>query len=447
MKNKFWNLVTVFLCGLALLTSCQQKTIKSVTIPMILDHNRMLVEAEFQRKDGTWRKAMLWVDTGNPDFIISEPFARDLGIVITEPNEQEIPSPAAVRIGGMPISFDGVKSKVFIEGKWMFNTMHNDGNLPSTVLQKYHIVFDYPALQFTIAEQGILNPRGTRSPAIINPVNGILQMDAIVDGENYSFALDNGASFSFVPEDIVIKLIQRHPEWPNNHGATGCANIWGWWAEEDYWPMVRIPEIKWGTLNISGVALVGLPPIFKGGIDLGTRYSQKTARPVNGFLGPNAFKTYRIEIDYQDNAVYFENGAEPDMHDMDIVPLTLRPLDDKSYMVIGVAIGEGQMLIEGIEPGDILIQVDNFKTKGETMGKVVDVLRGKPGDLRKLILERDGKQFTIETRVVRFLGDIKLSVQSAEKINSNAGRVVAHEDSFGELGKSSGIGQVAELLN
>ncbi len=160
MKNKFWNLVTVSVCGLALLTSCQEKTSKSVTIPMILDHNRMLVEAEFQRKDGTWRKAVLWVDTGNPDFIISETFARDLGIDITDPKEQEIPSPAAVRIGEMPISFDGVKSKVFIDKKWMFNTMHNDGNLPSTVLQKYHIVIDYPALQFTIAEPGILSPAG-----------------------------------------------------------------------------------------------------------------------------------------------------------------------------------------------------------------------------------------------------------------------------------------------
>ena len=132
---------------------------------------------------------------------------------------------------------------------------------------------------------------------------------------------------------------------------------------------------------------------------------------------------------------------------MDIVPLTLRPLDDERYMVIGVAIGEGELLIEGIEPGDILIQVDNFKTKGETMGKVVDALRGKPGDLRKLVLERDGKQFTIETRVVRFLGEIQMSVKSNEKSSGSAGRMVAHEDSLGELGKSSGIGEVAELLN
>ena len=46
---------------------------------MILDHNRMLVDAEFQREDGTWRKVRLWVDTGNPDLFMSDPLARDLG--------------------------------------------------------------------------------------------------------------------------------------------------------------------------------------------------------------------------------------------------------------------------------------------------------------------------------------------------------------------------------
>mgnify|MGYP001767853820 CR=1 FL=1 len=53
---------------------------KSVTVPFVLDHNRMLVEAEFQRKDGTWRKVRLWVDSGSTEFFISESLARDLGI-------------------------------------------------------------------------------------------------------------------------------------------------------------------------------------------------------------------------------------------------------------------------------------------------------------------------------------------------------------------------------
>jgi len=167
--------------------------------------------------------------------------------------------------------------------------------------------------------------------------------------------------------------------------------------------MLRIPEIQWGTLNISNAVIVGLPPFFTGRIDIATWYSQKTAHPVNGFLGPNAFKAFRVEIVYADSAVYFEKGAESDIHDMDIVGLTLRPLNDGKYQVIGVVKREGIPVIDGIESGDILLQIDDLTTTGATMGTVVDALRGKPGEIYVLKLERDGKPFTVEATVERIL--------------------------------------------
>jgi pterin-4a-carbinolamine dehydratase len=50
-------------------------------------------------------------------------------------------------------------------------------------------------------------------------------MEAAIDGEKYSLALDNGASFSFVPDDMVTKLFQHHPDWSSSYGAVGCVNI------------------------------------------------------------------------------------------------------------------------------------------------------------------------------------------------------------------------------
>ncbi|MBN1199959.1 MAG: hypothetical protein JXA23_11450 [Bacteroidales bacterium] len=165
-------------------------------------------------------------DTGNPDFLISEEFAQDMGIGIDTGNAGQIPERQMnVRLGGKMVNFEGVRVVVGSGIQWLFNTMHIDGNVPSTVLQKYQVVFDYPMQQLTLAEPGILTPRGVRSPARIHPVTDIIQLDAVIDGENYSFALDNGASFSFISDDLVAKLIQRHPEWPNSKGAVGCANI------------------------------------------------------------------------------------------------------------------------------------------------------------------------------------------------------------------------------
>ena len=78
-------------------------------------------------------------------------------------------------------------------------------------------------------------------------------------------------------------------------------------------------------------------------------------------------------------------------------------MTDSSYIVIGVARKDGKPCVEGVEPGDKIIQVGDLNATGATMGTVVDALRGKPGDIRILVLERKGKQFKIEAKVEHFL--------------------------------------------
>lgn len=385
--------------------------VNSVTVPVTFDHNRMLVEAEIQRKDGRWRKAILWVDTGNPNFYLSESLARDLGIdfstagkTANENVNPEVPPPSGVRIGGMRLNFEGVKSKVMFQPYWLFSTIDNDANLPSTVLKKYRIIFDYPKRQLTIAEPGSLQPRGVRCSAGINPHTGIVQMDAVIDGEKFSFALDNGASYSFVSIEVLERFSKRHTDWPRITGTLGCANMWGWWPpDEQMLPVMRLPEIFWGQTRLTEVGIVGVPKLAPDGPTLGAWYSQKAARPVDGFLGPNAFKAFRIEIDYANNAVYFERSAEFDSRDMDIVGLTLQPQADGSYRVIGITQIDGKPAVEGVEPGDRLLRIGDLNATDATMGTVVDALRGKPGDVRILLLERNGRPFKIESKVKRFL--------------------------------------------
>ncbi len=397
--------IAFVICVLPLRAPAQEKAAGSVTVPVILDHNRMLVDVEMQRADGSWRAARLWVDTGNPRFFMSGALARDLGVdPSATANNSSVPPPAHVRIGGMPIDFQGVESRVVREPSWQFNTMHNDGNLSSTVLKRYQVVFDYPALSLTIAEPGGLQHRGVRASAAINPETGIVQIDAVIDGDSLSFALDNGASYSFVDVDVLERLSMRHPGLPRMTGAIGCANMWGWWPpEEQSAPVVRVSEIMWGPVRLNGIGVVGVPAVEPGGPPLGAWYSRKAARPVNGFLGPNAFKPFRVEIDYAGGSVYFEKSAEFDAFDMDLVGLTLRPESNGSYSVLGVVSKDGKPAVEGIEPGDKLLQVGDLRTTGATMGTVVDALRGKPGDSRTLVLERNGRQFTVEAKVMRFL--------------------------------------------
>ena len=411
MKSLTMLLAIAALSALGPPTARASGEVKSATVPFILDHNRMLVDAVIDRSDGTSRKIRLWVDTGNPEFFMTEELARDLGIDLTAADNEaggtfqslEVPAPEGIRIGGMPLDFTGVASRVMFQPRWLFDTMHNDANLPATVLKKYRVAFDYPARELTIVEPGTTTPRGTKAPASVHRETGIVQIDAVVDGDSVSFALDNGASYSYTSADYVERMIERHPDWPRCRGAIGCANIWGWWPQEQEWPVVRVPAIEWGSVRLTDVGLAGLPNFFPNGSRVGDWYSQKTARPVVGFLGPNALAGYRVEIDYAGSAVYFEKKAETGKHDMDLVGLTIRLGAGGVYEVLGSATAERASSVEGVKPGDRLIQIDGLETKGATMGAVVDALRGTPGDIRVLILERDGERLKVEAKVQRFL--------------------------------------------
>lgn len=413
MRNRWlWTAAAVG-CGLVLSTSCPQEELAlSSTVPFVLDHNRMLIDAEFQRADGSWRKARLWVDTGNPELFLSEELAHDLGIDLSAPlngagggsGQLEVAPPTGVRVGGMPLRCEGVATKVLLEPRWLFKTMAVDANLPATLLKRYHVVFDYPRSELTLAEPGTLEPRGERCTAAVHPTTGIVQIDATIDGESMSFALDNGASYSFTSDEVLSRFSERNASWPRSVGAIGCANIWGWWPEEARWPILRVPEIRCCTsVELTNVGVVGLPDFFPNETGVGEWYSQKSARSVVGFLGPNAFKSFRVEIDYSNGAVYFERGARFKAHDMDLVGLTLRPQADGSYQVIGVVEIDGRTAAEGVESGDILIEVDGLDVHGATMGTVVDSLRGDPGDTRTLVLERYGDRITVQATVERLL--------------------------------------------
>lgn len=399
----------VLFLGLAFLVSlfvtCLVSNRNSVTLPIKLDHNRMLVKAQIQKPDSSWRDILLWVDTGNPEFFISESLALDLGIDLSgvsgnpEIRSVEISASPRVRLGSMLLNFEGTKTKIVMNPKWLFTTMHIDANLPSTVMMKYQVVFDYPGRKLILAKPGSINHRGIHSSAIINPVTGIVQLMAEIYGDSLSFALDNGASYSFTSDTVLEKILDRKPGCSKTIGALGCANIWGWWPGEARWNIIRVPEMNWGSALLSHVGLVGLPDTFP----LAVWYSQKSARPVDGLLGPNAFKSYRVEIDYRNSAVYFEKGSDEDIHDMDIVGLTLRPETDGNYSIIGIAENDGKPSVEGVKRGDILLRIDDLPVKNSTMGTVADALRGNPGDFHRLVLERDGKQLEVLGRVTRFL--------------------------------------------
>lgn len=398
------HIFLIILFFLTHLINAQVKTTSTV-VPLILDHNRILVDGEIQRKDGSWRKVRFWLDTGTPDFIMSESLARDLQFDLTKASSGkasfEVLPPAAIRLGSMDLNFENIKSKVVFRPFWLFSAMHNDANIPASVLKQYSIIIDYPDRQLHIGPPDTLTRRGIQIPAEINKNTGVVQVDVQVDDEQQlNFAVDLGASYSFISDEKLKSILEKHPQWEHITGTAGYANMWGWWpANEETFQLVRIPVIKAGELELNDVGITGVPPFTPEGPTLGEWYSQKTARPVDGFLGANAFKGYRIEIDYPSSRLYLDKISSPDNSEMNLVGISLRILQDQTYQVVGVVTKNGNPLVAGVEPGDILLRINDLDTKGLTMGTVTDALRGKPGDIHKLTLIRNGKEIIIPAKV------------------------------------------------
>ena len=207
--------------------------------------------------------------------------------------------------------------------------------------------------------------------------------------------VDTGSCGTWVSAALTGAWQARHPDWPQAIGAVGSANFWGFDFETEG-VLMRLPEMGIGPLHAAGVGVLGLDPrLFQW-------YSKKSAGPVEGFIGANVLKGFRIEIDFPRSMTYWEAGPQPDPPDLDIVGLTLRPEADGGFSVAGVVVKDGKPAVEGVQPGDRLICVDELESAGALMGTVVDALRGKPGAVRTLVIEREGERLTVETEVARF---------------------------------------------
>jgi hypothetical protein len=329
----------------------------SVTLPFTLDHNRMIVEVEFPRPDGTVRKASAWVDTGNEGLVLSQPLATELNLdthaLLDNPTGHSVDSTSPVpllRLGGIPLDGAGVQLRIH-PGARVMPGVPADVHLPGTVLRHLHVVFDYPARCITVARPDALKPRGVPIPCRINPDTGLFLVDAVCDGETVALGVDNGSAGTWVSDRLTTAWQGRHPDWPCAVGAVGSANFFGF-PFEVAGTLMHLPELgvgllqpsgqtpksthqpaqhlesaspteqvitppppperkvksmprteqEFGTLRIRNVGLLGLDQ------KLFDWYSRKSAGPVAGFIGANVLMAFRLEIDFPNHMTYWELG-------------------------------------------------------------------------------------------------------------------------------------------
>jgi hypothetical protein len=373
---------------------------RSATVAMTLDHNRMTVEIALQRADGSPRPARAWVDTGGTTVTVAEALARELGVDLTampagsgKSFATQTPVPD-MSLGGIPLDGAGMNLAVRA-GRFALPGVQAECVLPARCLRRLHVVFDYPARQLTVALPRVLTPLGTAVPCRVHPETGLFMVEATIAGEKTALGVDTGSAGTWLSDKKTAAWLASNPSQPHAVGAAGSTNFFGF-PFETQGALLTLPGMTVGPLAIGQeIAVLGLD---QGIFDW---YSQKSAAPVAGFLGAGLIARFRLEVDFPGQMTWWLPGPPPTVRDLDIVGLTLRPESDGSFTVAGVVSRAGRPMVPNVLPGDRLLKVDGLEVRGAAMGSVIAALRGKPGEVRLLLLEREGKSITVRARVVR----------------------------------------------
>lgn len=387
-------------------TSAAQMAPQSATVPVTLDHNRIIIDVYLPLLDGGQKRVRGWLDNGNADLWVSERVGKLMGLQPTKDSKEmealgakvrTVESPKEVIVGGMKIAFTGVKEAKMITAESIAPGSSAEINLPSTVLRNFDVIMDYVDRELTLAAPGRARFTGKSAKVFVNPPNGLVQVPATIAGKSYQLALDLGSCFSMLASDPFQQLARDNPKWPRNTGAVGTELFWGM-QEEAKTQALRVPAIEYGPVKLSEVGFDELPQDFL------TFFRKRAGAETSGLIGGNALLNYRVGIDYAHSIVYFEERGTYVASGIDVVGITLRPELNGRYTVIGVPDYDGKPAVPEVKAGDLLVAIDKVPAKGSTMGQIWSLLGGDPGETRVLTLEREGKQLTVNATVRRFLG-------------------------------------------
>jgi hypothetical protein len=380
----------------------------SGTVPFIFDDNRVFAELTFARPDGTLRKAVAFVDLGTPRMVIDQKLGNELQV---DQNK-----PLRLRVENMEIPIESsafeTDTGLGLTGRDGKRTIPVEAILPGSLLKNYQVVFDYAKRTLTIAQPGTLEGKGKGVPCRVNEKTGLISVNGAIANHSYALAIDCGSAYSWIRNDVAQEWVKEHPDWKRGTGAVGEANMrTATDAAEVRATILRLPDVTFGSLQLKQIGALGIsaeaPPIppvpgesaVTG--DFFDWYSKKAPEPVIGWIGGNVLKGFRVMIDFPRRMTYWEQQIELDPHDLDQVGVTLEKRDT-GYFIAGIAQKDGKPTVDAVLVGDRLIQVDDLQVSSATRGAIFAALHGRPGSVRTLVIERDGKRLSVPAKITAF---------------------------------------------
>jgi len=387
-------------------TSLEAASAQPVTVPMQIHNNRLFVEVTVLRPDGTERPALAWINMGMPAPVLRGPIYDELGI--------KDGKGLIVRLGGQSLTVE--PSAIVNGGKdgfWtgQFSPLPMELVLPPQLFADRLITFDYAARTLTLAPRGGARPKGVEVAMTVNDKTGFAEIEGTVDGHTAHYVIDCGGGFTWFRGAAVADWLKRHPDWLVAEGAVGSANQGMLdYAFETEGKIVRIPAMGFGALSVHDAEILASGPILGSPLDpligdlFWDNWGKRAAQtPVDGWIGANLLRLYRITYDYRGGVSYWEKLGDPDRHELDGIGISLVRKGDGGYRIGGVVRRDGRDTVSGAERGDVLAGIDGMEVTADSEREaVLSALHGHPGETRHLSLRRDGKTVEIDSKVTAF---------------------------------------------
>ncbi len=372
-----------------------------VILPVNIDHNRIIVKVEVLLPDGGTESVQARVGGAGKDVHLSGRLAG----LMKRPYECggqacSGPAPEAIVIGGMKIPLTGLRGKTPLslepDKPALVPGLPAEITIPLGAFRSYDVLIDFPGRKLTIGPPGSIHFLGSSAKVQIDPDDGSIQIPSQIEKKKFNLELAFGTSISFLSSDLFSALATAHADWPHMVGAVGAASSSG--LVELTTHVMRVDRLQVGPLFLTNVPV---------GVSDKTQFSGKPADA--GAIGCEALLNYRVGIDYAHSTVHFDIGRTATLPDFDVVGLILQAVDDGSYKILGIADLDGKpsvpMGAEGVQPEDFLVAVNDNPVHGASLGAVWSLLGGTPGQERRLMIERAGKQFKVVARVQHFLAE------------------------------------------
>jgi len=407
---------------------------RSTTVAFAFDGNRVFLPITLIKPDGGEIRTLAFLNQGSPAPVLSNTLYRQLGMGPGRPlkmrlgdmtieaapetvqteviagNINLIIGPRALRRRTPPTAAQQLAASVYTSKLPGGALAGLDPPLdigmvfPAGLLQRYRVTLDYDAKTLTLAPSGGAAPQGVAVPMAVNPTTGYATVLMAFAGRPHAMAIDAGGSYSALRMDEADALARTHPDWLRSSGPIGEAQFTLGSADVGE-PVIQVPEVELGALTLSPFRAVGAG--FRGALGVVANpvfwnlYSSRQGQKSDGWIGGNVLKSFRVTLDYPAGMSWWLKEAPLDEGDLDQVGLTLARTG-AGVTVTQVLSKDGRTAAPGVKRGDRILAVDGRPLDKATRGEALTALHGKPGERRRLTLERKGKTLEVEAPVTGF---------------------------------------------